>query len=70
MATQVRVDPDDGTVAADRPVRRSGRSTVVTIPSQVLEAAGIEEGDDVEVVAKMDKSGKIRLEKAKEDADD
>jgi len=64
MAAQVRVDPDDGTVTGDRPIRRSGRSTVVTLPSQVLEAAGIEEGDNVEVVAKMDGSGKVTLRKS------
>lgn len=69
MATQVRVNPEDGTVAADRPVRHSGRSLVVTLPSQVLEAAGIKEGDEVEVVAKMDGSGKVKLVKAAADED-
>ena len=67
MGTKVRVDPKDGTIAADRPVRQSGRSSVVTLPSEVLEAAGIEEGDDVEVVAKMDGSGNITLKKAAKD---
>lgn len=74
MGTQVRIDPDEGTVSADRPVRSSGRSTVVTLPSQVLEAAGIEEGDDVKLVAKMDGSGRVELRRAKgnesDDSDD
>jgi antitoxin component of MazEF toxin-antitoxin module len=71
MATQVRVDPEDGTVAADRSVRPSGRSLVVTLPPQVLEAAGIKEGDDVEIITKLDSSGNISIEKAGDsDADD
>lgn len=70
MATQVRVDPEDGTVAADRSVRHSGRSLVVTLPPQVLEAAGIEEGDAVEIITKLDSSGNISIKKSADDADD
>lgn len=66
MGTQVHINPDEGTVTADRPVRTSGRSTVVTLPSQVLQAAGIEEGDDVKLVARMDSSGEVVLQKAEE----
>lgn len=60
MGNRVSVDPEDGTVSAIRSVRRSGNSVVVSIPLQVLEAAGLGEGDDVVIIGDM-ADGELRI---------
>lgn len=53
MGNSIRVNREDGTLEATRTLRTSGDSIVISIPPQLLEAAGFDEDDRVEVVAKM-----------------
>lgn len=46
---QVDVDTDDQTLRAERPVRKSGNSKVISLPSRILQEAGLDEGDNVDV---------------------
>jgi antitoxin component of MazEF toxin-antitoxin module len=59
----VSIDTERNVVLADRTVRRSGNSLVVSIPPQLLSAAGISEGDTVTISATLDASGQITLQK-------
>lgn len=54
MADRVVIDAEEGTVSATRKIRESGNSIVISIPPQVLEAAGLEPGDQADIVADMD----------------
>jgi len=45
------IDADTGEVRADRRVRVSGNSLVVSLPPTLLDTAGIERDDNVEIVA-------------------
>lgn len=69
MSTNVQIDRENLTATADRSLRASGNSTVVSIPPQLLQAAGIEEDGDVIVRADM-KNGTIRIEQPNDDTDD
>lgn len=62
MRDRARVDAERGVVVAERKIRSSGNSTVLTIPPQILDVADLEAGDGVEITADMD-SGEIRLTK-------
>lgn len=46
----VRVDFDAGKIVAHRTIRKSGRSHVISIPPEILDAADFEPGDDVSVL--------------------
>ena len=63
MRDRARVDAEEGIVIAERKIRSSGNSTVLTIPPQVLDVAGLEAGDGVEISADLE-TGEIRLRKA------
>jgi antitoxin component of MazEF toxin-antitoxin module len=65
----VTVDADSGEVRATRKVRKSGNSTAVVIPPELLDAAGFERGDDVDLVADLT-SGDVVLRPAKSPPDD
>ncbi|QHS17958.1 AbrB/MazE/SpoVT family DNA-binding domain-containing protein [haloarchaeon 3A1-DGR] len=65
MGKRVEVDADDGVVRAERTVRKSGNSIVVSIPTQVLEGAGLKEGDNVLLEADLDDGG-IHLSKVED----
>lgn len=54
MGNGVDVDPDEGVVRATRTVRKSGGSLVVSFPREVLQVAGLDEGDDVLLEAEWD----------------
>lgn len=56
----VTVDDDRGEVAANRKVRRSGGSYVVSLPPEILEVADFGPDDDV-VVSRKHESGAIEL---------
>jgi antitoxin component of MazEF toxin-antitoxin module len=68
MDRSPRVDPEAGTVSAERKLRASGNSVVITIPPQVLEGAGLAEGDVVRLVADMN-GGDITIALADEAED-
>jgi len=68
MGDEVEIDPEKQEVRARRNLRKSGNSTVVAIPPQVLDGAGLEQGDRVELVAKMGEET-IRLTKIDEETD-
>jgi antitoxin component of MazEF toxin-antitoxin module len=54
MGSSVSIDPERSTVSAERRIRQSGNSNVLTIPRQMLESVGFERGDDIELEADMD----------------
>lgn len=68
MGNRVSIDPEAGEIRAIRRLRESGNSVVLTIPRQVLDGAGLEEGDDVLITAEMGR-GEFRVEAAPEDPD-
>ncbi|MDQ2052926.1 AbrB/MazE/SpoVT family DNA-binding domain-containing protein [Natronolimnohabitans sp. A-GB9] len=41
----VDVDPNENKTRAERSIRKSGNSYVVSIPPEILQSAGISEGD-------------------------
>lgn len=53
MGNRVRVNREENRLEATRTLRSSGDSIVISIPPQLLEAAGLSEGDQVEIAAKM-----------------
>lgn len=53
MGNGVDIDREDEVMRATRTVRRSGGSMVVTVPREMLENVGWEEGDDVILEAEM-----------------
>lgn len=61
MGNSVEIDWDEGRVTAVRKLRSSGSSTVLTIPPEVYESVGLQEDDQVEIVADME-NGKITLQ--------
>lgn len=61
MSTNVQIDRESLTATADRSLRASGNSTVVSLPPQLLQAAGIDPDSDVVVRADM-QTGTIRIE--------
>lgn len=63
----VEIDPAEKTARGERQLRESGNSVVLTVPPQILQQAGMQSGDDVELVAKLG-SGEITLQ-CVEDAD-
>ena len=52
----------DGAMPLTRKTRRSGSSIVVTIPSQLVDAYGINSGDFIEIIPLKD--GEIKIKKA------
>jgi antitoxin component of MazEF toxin-antitoxin module len=62
----VEIDPASETARGKRELRASGNSTVVTIPPQILQQAGLERGDEVELVAELG-SGQITIQSKIED---
>lgn len=66
MSDQARYDAERNALVAERKVRGSGNSTVITIPPQVLDAANIGPEDSVEVSADLDADGEIVLRKIKD----
>lgn len=61
----VHVDTESGEIAAERSVRRSGNSTVVTLPPVILSATGMDDGEELTVTARAD--GAIELQPAEPD---
>jgi len=53
MGHRVQIDRDEEMIRAQRDLRQSGGSTVLTIPNQVLESVGFESGDKIEIEAEM-----------------
>lgn len=51
MGNSVEIDWEQGTVTAERKLRSSGNSTVLTIPEEVYQSIGLQEGHQVEIVA-------------------
>lgn len=70
MGNSVRVDAESNTLEATRAFRESGNSIVLTIPQPLLEAAGMEVGDEVTLAAELG-GDEISLRKAEpNEADD
>lgn len=67
MADRVEIDVDENEVRADRTVREWGGSHVVALPPQLLDAAGLEQGDRVRLRASMD-NGTIEISELDLDA--
>jgi len=65
----VDIDPEKDEASATRRLRKSGNSTVVSLPPELLRKAGFEEGDEIEVAAGFD-GGEIELRKSDDDADE
>jgi antitoxin component of MazEF toxin-antitoxin module len=67
----VSIDPDSKTARATRKLRESSNSVVLTIPPQILQQAGVECGDEVDLVTELG-SGEIAIqsETADEDSQD
>ena len=58
-----KVDTDREVTWDTRPLRKSGNSVVVSIPPEVLETAGLERGDTIELSAPFE-GGKITVTKS------
>lgn len=56
----VQIDTENGEVREQRQLRKSGDSTVVSLPPEVLEHADVEQGDEVTVAVGFN-SGTIEL---------
>lgn len=69
MSMSVHIDTGEREVRTQRQFRRSGNSTVVSIPAEILETADFETGDEVEVAAVFEE-GQIRLRKPEEEPED
>jgi len=63
MPERVDLDVEEGVARTRRTIGKSGNSLVVRIPPQILQAASLQEGDDVELVADME-SGTITIKRA------
>lgn len=50
IGMSVTINPNAQTVTASRSLRRSGSSTVLTVPPEVLQALDLEAGDELEMV--------------------
>ena len=61
------IDTENGEASDSRKLRESGNSVVVTLPPEILETAGLETGDTVQVAAAFE-GGKITVKDA--DTDD
>lgn len=57
---RVDVDKTEQEIRGVRALRHSGNSTVLSIPPEVLQFAGLEQGDEVAIVTKFD-GGSIEL---------
>jgi len=70
MGNGVDIDPDEGVMRASRALRKSGGSTVVSLPPEMLQSVGFGEGD--ELLIEADWGGdEIRLQRVDaEDVDD
>lgn len=53
MGRKVEIDRENQKIRATRSLRSSGGSTVLTIPDEVLQSVGFEEGDQIEIEAEM-----------------
>ena len=63
----VEIDTTKDEISIRTTLRHSGNSTVVTLAPAILDAAGFEEGDAVNVVSRVDEdAGEITL-RARED---
>ena len=51
MSNRVSIDPEEGTVTGIRKLHDSGNSTVLTIPQEILDAVGMESGEQVTITA-------------------
>lgn len=66
MSNRVSIDPEEGTVTGIRKLHDSGNSTVLTIPQEVLDAVGMESGDQVTITAEV-QGDTITVEQVSED---
>lgn len=53
MGRKVEIDRENQTIHATRDLRASGGSTVVSIPDEILQSVGFEQGDELEIEADM-----------------
>jgi len=56
------VDTETEQLSEDRTLRKSGNSVVCSLPPELLEAVGMEQGDEVKVWARFGEQGRIVLE--------
>lgn len=63
MGRKVEIDRENQEIRATRDLRSSGGSTVLTIPDEILQSVGFEEGDQIEIQADMF-GDEIRLRKS------
>jgi len=62
----VEIDPATKTARAERTLRSSGNSVVLTIPPQILQQADVSCGDVVELVAELG-AGEITIATVSDD---
>lgn len=66
----VQIDSEKGEVREERTLRNSGDSVVVSIPPEVLDQAGLGEGDDVDVATAFGSSIIELREKSETEAEE
>lgn len=66
MGRKVEIDRENQMIRGTRTLRESGSSSVVTIPNEIIQAVGFENGDDIELEADMF-GDEIRLRKVESD---
>lgn len=66
MGRKVEIDRENKKIRGTRTLRESGSSSVVTIPNEIIQAVGFENGDDIELEADMF-GDEIRLRKVESD---
>ncbi len=64
MAVNTDVATNENTISLTRKLRRSGNSTVLTIPTEILETADLEADDEIEFA--LDNEGRIVLSKTED----
>ncbi|WBE14038.1 MazE superfamily protein [Saline Natrinema sp. J7-1 virus 1] len=63
MQMALDIDPNESTVKAQRAIRSSGNSNILSIPPQMMQLMDWEEDDELEMVGNWEE-GEITLRKA------
>ena len=63
MSTRVEIDREALTITGERSIRDAGNSAALTIPPEILQGTGLEQGDKVVLEADMEE-GTIVVKRA------
>lgn len=63
MSASIEIDRDELTIDGERTIRDAGNSAALTIPPEILQGTGLEQGDTVRLTADM-QEGTIVVQRA------